>query len=259
MLDTVSGLMARQVLLNVRIDPIVVHELLPTTFKPVLRHRYAIGGISLIRFDHLSAEILPHWMESHSESVAFWFVEWEFNGKKQTGAYIPRRESNSHMTRSLGDRPFTGIFRRSHFNSEESDLCIRTFVKSIDDTHEIEFHGHFENKMPKNSVFSTLEEAKAFLQSICLGYSESEIPGVYHGLELRAKDWNLEPLSIRNASSTFLDDRTLFPPGSLEIDSAFALRNVRHEWHHHGEVVSHPGLVRINTSISFTGLTSSLS
>ena len=32
------------------------------------------------------------------------------------------------------------------------------------------------------------------------------------------------------ARSTFFEDRSWFPPGSVEFDSALIMRNIEHEW-----------------------------
>jgi hypothetical protein len=40
----------------------------------------------------------------------------------------------------------------------------------------------------------------------------------------------MSPLDVELARSTFFEDRSRFPDGSVEFDSALVMRNVEHEW-----------------------------
>ena len=44
-------------------------------------------------------------------------------------------------------------------------------------------------------------------------------------------NYRVEALRIERAESSFFDDRRVFPPGSLHLDSALLMRNIQHEWH----------------------------
>jgi hypothetical protein len=50
-------------------------------------------------------------------------------------------------------------------------------------------------------------------------------------MELRCHNWQVELLAIESVSSSFFDDETQFPRGSIDFDSALVMRNIEHEWH----------------------------
>ncbi|MBI1332057.1 MAG: hypothetical protein GC165_04165 [Armatimonadetes bacterium] len=232
LLDTITGTIARRILLNYRIDPIVAQEILPKGFRPLLYHRYAIGGVCLIRFEGLRPNFLPFWLGATSENAAFRYaVEWEHDGEPKTGVYIPRRESNSALNRALGGRVFPGLFHRSRFDVEESDTAIRIQVESQDDEHEIDLTVAYDTDFCSTSVFPDLQSASEFFLQGAVGYSATNDDQRFQGIELESHEWVVEPLRIEHAHSTYFDDPVRFPPGSIELDCALLMRNIRHSWH----------------------------
>ena len=67
---------------------------------------------------------------------------------------------------------------------------------------------------------SSLEEASAFFQAGSLGYSATRDPSRFQGLELRCLNWQAEPLEVEEVRSSFFEDESLFPKGSIEFDCA---------------------------------------
>jgi hypothetical protein len=49
-------------------------------------------------------------------------------------------------------------------------------------------------------------------------------------VDLDAADWQVSALDVELARSTFFEDRSRFPLGSVEFDSALIMRNIEHEW-----------------------------
>lgn len=232
--------MTRRILLNFRIDQDIAREILPSVFRPRLCQRYAIGGICLIQFGDLDGNFLPIWMGPGTNTASYRFaVTWEQDGETRFGNYVPRRESNSFLYRSLGDKAFPPVFNRSCFRMSEEGGRVHLRVEGIDDGSEIEFHGQQVEEMTSNSVFGCVEDAVEFFSKNTLSYFPNytdalfygrETTGTYHGVELRIPEWSLQPMKIEMIASSFVDNRRIFPPGSIEIDSAFIMRNVAHTW-----------------------------
>jgi hypothetical protein len=86
-------------------------------------------------------------------------------------------------------------------------------------------------ELPETSIFGLLQEASDFFRGGSLGYSATGTPGIYDGLELRSFNWYVQPLAIEEVESSFFEDRTMFPPGSVEFDCALLMRKIDHEWH----------------------------
>jgi hypothetical protein len=47
---------------------------------------------------------------------------------------------------------------------------------------------------------------------------------------LRTEAWSVAALAVERAYSSYFEDATQFPPGSLRFDCALVMRNVPHEW-----------------------------
>ena len=47
----------------------------------------------------------------------------------------------------------------------------------------------------------------------------------------------MESLILERVESSFFADRTLFPEGTAQFDSAFLMRGIKHEWHSRGQMV----------------------
>jgi len=50
-------------------------------------------------------------------------------------------------------------------------------------------------------------------------------------MELHCRNWHVEPLAVEEVRSSFFEDETLFPKGSIEFDCALLMRGIEHEWH----------------------------
>jgi hypothetical protein len=85
--------------------------------------------------------------------------------------------------------------------------------------------------LPSDSVFTSLSDATSFFEKGAAGYSPTARLDRLQGLELRTQDWRLEPLAVDHLTSSFFEDTTNFPSGATTFDSAFLMRDVRHEWH----------------------------
>jgi hypothetical protein len=84
------------------------------------------------------------------------------------------------------------------------------------------------------SRFNALAGGRLFpgvLEEGALGYSPSTRQNWLESIELRKRNRNIVPLAIDLVESSFFEDRDLFPPGTIEFDSALLMRNIDHSWH----------------------------
>ena len=63
-----------------------------------------------------------------------------------------------------------------------------------------------------------------------LGYSVTHQAGKLESLELRCRNWKVEPLQVTKVQSSFFDDPKRFPPDSAALDCALLMRSIHHEW-----------------------------
>jgi hypothetical protein len=236
-LDTVHGVIARRVLLNYRIEPRALAAQLPTPFRPKLYRGFGIGGVCMIRFEHLRPRFVPAWLGMRSENAAHRFaVEWDQDGRVCKGVFIPRRDTGSWFNRAFGGRAFPGLFHRSKFEVDEAGDRVSIRIVRRDRGEEISFAGRAADALPASSVFPSLSEAAAFFALGATGYSATRRAGHFHGRELRSLDWTVAPLEVEHARSCFFDDRRRFAPADVALDSALVMRGIEHEWHSRPEL-----------------------
>ncbi|WAS94205.1 DUF2071 domain-containing protein [Nannocystis punicea] len=232
LLDSIHGVIARRVLLNYRLDPAALRQILPAPFRPKLYRGAGIGGVCMIRFRQLRPRMTPAWLGLSSENAAHRIaVEWEQDGALREGVYIPQRNTNSWFNASFGGRVFPGIFTRSRFETHEDAESVRVRIVEADGREQLAFAGRPASGLPASSVFPTLTAAAEFFSLGATGYSATRAPGRYDGMELRCLRWTIEPLQVEEVRSRFYEDAGQFLRGAAEVDCALLMRDIDHEWH----------------------------
>jgi hypothetical protein len=232
-LPTIEGIIKRRILVNYRVAPQIIQNILPPRFKPKLQEGQAIAGICLIRLEHIRPKMLPEIVGISSENAAHRIaVLWDDeNGVAQEGVFIPRRDTNSEMNHLLGGRVFPGEHHRAEFRVIESQHTIALSMKSKDGAVAVEVTGRINDVLPQSSVFRSLSEASSFFEAGSLGYSVTSNAKRLDGLRLETREWHVEALDVEKVYSSYFADEARFPKGSAEFDHALIMRNISHEWH----------------------------
>ena len=157
--------------------------------------------------------------------------EWSSEGRPHQGVYVPRRDTSSCFNTVLGGRLFPGAQHPARFEVEERDGFYSVRLQSDDGQVRLKVVGRVARELPRSSVFRSLEEASSFFEHGSLGYSATEEPGRFDGMELRSLRWNVEPLAVEEVESSFFSNENVFPRGSVRFDSALLMRDIEHEWH----------------------------
>jgi hypothetical protein len=224
--------MERRILVNYRVDPDTLTAILPPPFRPVLVDGHGVAGVCLIRLGGIRPNRLPAALGVTSENAAHRIaVCWDTADGPVTGVYVPRRDTSSRLAAIAGGRLFPGWQHLARFRVEEHDGHYRVEVDSRDGTVHITVAAHVAELLTPGSVFTNLDAASWFFRCAPLGYAATPIEGVFDGVELGTDGWALQPLHIDEASSSFFDDPTRFPPGATELDSAFLMEGLATTWH----------------------------
>ncbi|MEM9942919.1 MAG: DUF2071 domain-containing protein [Planctomycetota bacterium] len=228
-IPTITGVIDRRILANYRIDPQCMADALPRPFRPYLFQGYAIGGICLIRLKKIRPKFLPvPWGLSSENAAHRVAVEWDDQGTTRRGVCIPRRDTNSRLNSFVGGTLFPGVHHFARFESTEENDKYFFKMKSRDGDASVEVSGAVAEKLSPNSIFGTLENASRFFEDGSLGYSDSNIPGQYDGLELECHRWAMEPLRVDSIQSSYFENESLFPIGSVHFDSRLLMRDIAH-------------------------------
>jgi len=230
-MPAVRGLIDRRILVNYRVDPDLLSRVLPLPFKPLSVNGHGIAGICLIRLKQIRPWFLPRFVGIASENAAHRIaVEWEQNGERREGVFVPRRDTNSRLNTLLGGRLFPGVHHHAHFQTKEKNGRFRVEMNSHDGAVHIAVHGCRAATLPETSTFRSIDEVSRFFNQGSLGYSVAARPTKFEGLELRTFDWHIEPLSIERVESSYFENEALFPKESAVFDCALLMQQIRHEW-----------------------------
>jgi len=242
-LPVIQGLIKRRILLNFRVAPEALKNILPGPFRPKLVRGQAIAGICLIRLENIRPKGLPGFVGLHSENAAHRIaVEWnDDSGALREGVYIPRRDTDSNLNLALGGRIFPGETHRARFEVHESGPQIDFTLASQDGVTRVHLKGAETTVWPAGSVFESLDEASKFFATGSVGFSVTSDPARLDGVTLKTQTWAIGALEISAASASFYEDPARFPSGSFTFDNALIMRNIEHEWHATGDMACTPG------------------
>lgn len=231
-IPVMKGIIDRRILVNYHVGPDAILRVLPAPFRPKLVKGLAIAGICLIRLKQIRPWFIPGRIGFSSENAAHRIaVEWDDNGVRQEGVYVPRRDTSSQLNTLVGGRMFPGVHHHARFHVCETLDHLSVVLDSDDDGTHVAVEGHVTGEWPSSSVFDSLQEASEFFRSGSLGYSPTRQAGLFDGLELRTAQWEVQPLAIEQVESSFFSNVAVFPPGSVQFDCALLMRGLAHEWH----------------------------
>lgn len=233
-IPAIQGIIRRRILLNYRVAPELAAGILPTNFRPKIFDEHAIAGICLIRLEQVRPKGLPSLVGISSENSAHRIaVEWEdAEGRPQEGVFVPRRDTDSLLNSLAGGRVFPGVHHRSKFSVRDIGGKISMTVETSDsDVPLVDFEAEETPEFPADSVFPSLDESSRFFEAGCIGYSSRPNSCTMDGLLLKVPEWEVTPLSVRRITSSFYDDRNIFPADRIRFDHALLMRDIRHEWH----------------------------
>ena len=223
------GVIKRRFMLNYRVDPKVVNQLLPAPFHPKLYHGYAIVGVCLVRLESLRPRGLPWWLGVSSENAVHRIAsEWtDAKGIPRDGFFVARRDTDLWLSTIL--RGKLARYHKARFAVEESVGHVEFACRSLDKTTEVSFSGDDALQLPVSSCFKSLQEE--FFRGANSGGSPIEDSDGLEGIAVEAKDWKVRPFRINRASCSFFDDQSRFPMGSIEFDHALVMRDIAQAWH----------------------------
>ena len=147
------------------------------------------------------------------------------------GVYIPRRDTDSFVNTWAGGRIFPGLHHHARFDVVERNEHYSVTMNSDDGAATVHVSGRVIANLVNGSIFGSLEAASEFFAQGSLGYSVTDIKGKYDGIELCCTNWRVDSLEIDAIRSSYFEDPSLFPRGSIEFDCALLMREIAHEWH----------------------------
>jgi hypothetical protein len=224
----IKGTIERRILINYQVDREVLESYLPEPFKPKLVKGKGIAGICLIRLKEVRPKGLPKQVGISSENGAHRIaVEWMEDGVLKEGVYIPRRDTSSKLNSWAGGNIFPGVHHLADFDVNEiGEYYEVSFVS--DDNTSLSIKAKETTVWNNESVFENLDCVSTFFEKGSVGYSPDK--NDFDGLELNAYTWEVSLLEVEKVESSFFDDKSVFPEGSVKFDNALLMKDIEHEW-----------------------------
>jgi hypothetical protein len=228
-IPAIKGIIDRRILINFIVDPDIISRIIPIPFRPRIYREKAIAGICLIRLKKIRPKGFPDLISLTSENGAHRIaVEWDEGDEVKQGVFIPRRDTSSRINSFVGGRIFPGRHFHAEFDVKEGDGRYHIAFTSSDGT-TISIDACKTIVFNPDSIFRDLETVSEFFRGSAVGYS----PGgnKFEGLELRTYKWQVDPLNVSKVQSSFFEDESVFPKGSVKFDNALLMLGIEHEWH----------------------------
>ena len=236
-LPKIQGVIRRRLLVNFRARPEVVADFLPDPFEPKLHDGWSILGICLIRLEGIRAVGLPEFLGIASENAAHRIaVTW--NGGKDDGVFIPRRDTDSMLNHLAGGRLFPGEHHRARFDVVDDGEQVSLRVRAANPSMHLSVKGRKVDHMPDTSVFFSLRQSSDFFKGGAVGYSVTRDCCRFDGIRLETAGWEVSPFEVEEVGSSFFSDTELFPANSILYDHALIMRDLPHRWIQESDIIS---------------------
>ena len=221
--NTTVGTIERRLLISYQADPDVIRSVVPAPLRLRLVEDRAVVGICLLRLGQLRPGVLPRWTGLRSENVAHRIgVEHPTPDGWRPGVYIPVRHSTSWVNVAAGGRCWPGVHHRAHIHSIEQAQHLDVRVEGPD--VRIRASGHSAPRLTSR-LFETLEEASRYYEIGTVGWSPDHHDRL-EAMRLEVHAWEVEPFELDAVRSSYFDDTSRFPAGTVTLDSALLMRNL---------------------------------
>jgi hypothetical protein len=228
LLPALRGVIDRRILVNFRLDPAPLADVLPDGFRPRTVDGVAIGGICCIRLSEMRPAGLPAACGVTSENAAHRIgVEFEENGERRSGVYVPRRDTDSRLNRWVGRRTVGWQYRAAFDVAEADGRCELTMESHHGDVsmHVVATETH---ELPADSVFDRVEAASEYHRCGAVGYCPTPDGEALAGVELDTDEWRVTPLAVESVGASFFEDR--LPDDAVAFDNALLMEGIPHAW-----------------------------
>lgn len=222
----VKGLIDHRILLNYRIDPVIMQKNLPSEFKPKIVDGFAIGGICQVSLSEMRPKGLPNILGTKSHNAAHRIAVTTSKGE---GVFVTRRDTNSIVNVISSGRLFPGVYKKADFKIESNDKNYSVRIEQ-DGNCLMNIDAKVTNEIEATSVFKSVNEISDFFLGGNIGWSQKENEKGFDSIELRTVEWSMRPLQVTNEFSAFFIDESKFPKGSVEFDSAMIMLGLEHSW-----------------------------
>ena len=134
------------------------------------------------------------------------------------------------MNTLSGGRLFPGVYSKANFDISDSGGFYSVRIESKEKEVIMSISAEVVSELPEGSAFASTDEVSDFFKTGNIGWSSRGESSQYDAIELKAVEWRMKPLKVKECFSAYFSDTSRFPEGSVEFDSAMIMRNLKHSW-----------------------------
>jgi len=237
MAPSLVGRIERRVLLDHAVDPDVAARHLPPGLEVRLLGGCAVVGVCLIRLVEMRPVGLPPALGRTIEAAAHRIsVVGPGADGPEPGVLVPRRDTPSRAAVLAGGRIWPGVHGRADVTVERgpSTLAIDVACRdgaavSVDLDLDLDLDLDVDVDRAGGTDLADPEAASAFHAVERRAWSPRRGGGLEEAV-LDCLPWSARPVGVTTATSTWLDDRDAFPPGSSHLAGALLMEDVAVRW-----------------------------
>lgn len=218
------GVVDRRILLNYQVDPEVLRKIVPEPYRPRLYKGKGIAGICLVRLCDVRPRFVPRMFGRSSENALHRVaVEWDGATGIERGNWVPRCDTSSRLRAFVGDGAHSVHPHVARFSVCEEAARLSVSFESNDGEVGVRVVASAAGNLAPTSVFETVELAAEFL---CEGRAASGGLASDATLESENLLQRMDVLEVEELESTFFEEESVFPRGSIRFDSALLARRL---------------------------------
>ncbi|HEX7135444.1 MAG TPA: DUF2071 domain-containing protein [Iamia sp.] len=218
------GRIDRRVLLDHVVAPDVAARHLPPGLEVRLLDDRAVVGVCLIRLVDVRPAGLPAGLGRTVEAAAHRISV--VGPGTEAGVFVPRRDTSSRTAALVGGRVWPGVHGRARVSGARTPCSLRIDVACRDGA-AVSVAVDLDER--RGTTLTDPEATSAFHAVERTAWS----PGRDGALEvavLACEGWSARPVGVTAATSTWLDDRRSFPPGTARLAGALLMEDVPMRW-----------------------------
>jgi hypothetical protein len=193
----------------------------------------AVVGVCLIRLVEMRPTGLPRPLGRTIEAAAHRIsVVGPGDDGPEPGVFVPRRDSRSRAAVRAGGRIWPGVHGRADITVERRPSSLAIDV-ACPDGAAVSVTLDLDADRPGGTALADPDATRTFHAVERRAWSPRRGGGPESGLEEAVLDclpWSARPVGVTAATSTWLDDRDLFPLGSSHLAGALLMEDVPVRW-----------------------------
>mgnify|MGYP000134884593 CR=1 FL=1 len=232
MSPAIRGTIERRILVNYRVDIGTLGAVLPEPFRgrEVGESGKGIGSLCFMRIEDARLRFTPRSTGISVETLTHRIsAERDSNGGTENCVYVPRRDVSSRFCATVGKSALPTDLGCADFRVWEKDGVCRVRVDCGEEYAGVEIHETGSDEITEGSVFDSVESASEFFCEAGMRYSPSGER--YDGIEFCPREFEMKPVEVKELQSSYFGKAE-----SAELDSAFKMEGIEHEWRPRGSV-----------------------